>query len=175
MLNVSRCSFVTDPACINTENYLTLLPVMWKIPWRFFHISKYKTRWLIKIYTYRIHLVCNRTIIQHYRNLNITRRLSIKTFNNYYYRILKSKQILIIKRNSISKYFFQTNLDFKKIFININSNGTVSWSIHTNRNSLIHSLMDSLNRFVIFVNEFDKSLPGYLYILELFPFVMGSS
>lgn len=78
---------------------------------------------------YRIHLVSNRTIIQNYRNLNITRRLSIKNFNNYYYRILKSKQILVRKRNLISKRFFQRNLDFKEIFININSNGTVSRSI----------------------------------------------
>lgn len=78
---------------------------------------------------YRIYLVSNRTIIQNYRNLNITRRLSIKTFNNYYYRILKSKQILVRKRNLISKRFFQRNLNFKEIFININSNDTVSRSI----------------------------------------------
>lgn len=78
---------------------------------------------------YRIHLVSNRTIIQNYRNLNITRRLSIKTFNNYYYRILKSKQILVRKRNSISKRFFQMNLDFKEISINMNSNDTVNRSI----------------------------------------------
>lgn len=88
--------------------------------------------------------------------------------------------MLVIKRNLISKHFLQKNLDFKEIFININSYSTyqyqtistVSRSIHTNRNSLIQSFTDS-NRFVIFVNEFGKSLPGYLYILKLFPIRHG--